>query len=136
MQVVHAEASDIAERISNVDHQAAVILEQGSEVSDRGFPPIHFAVLQRGGGGAWIGHHHPFDAVEQHALAAGEPRMRLLARCVIGEFFEYRPRAGKPFLAHEAHWPTADILGDRLERIGRRGPRRPDEAGWRYDFAV
>src|SRR5262249_9694911 len=78
---------------------------------------------------------HPFDAVEQHALAAGEPRMRLLPRRVIGEFFEYRPRAGKPFLAHEAHWPTADILGDRLERIGRRDPRRHDEAGWRSDFA-
>src|SRR5258708_11038725 len=61
--------------------------------------------------------------------------MRLLARRIIGELFEYRPGAGNPFLAHEAHGPAADILADRFERIGRRDPRRHDEAGWRSDFA-
>ena len=43
------------------------------EIGDRILPPVDLAVLQRGRRRRGIGHHDPFDAVDQHLLAAGEP---------------------------------------------------------------
>ena len=51
----------------------AVLAQHRHQVGDRVLPPVHLAVLQRGGGGRRVRHHDPFDAVDQHPLAAREP---------------------------------------------------------------
>jgi len=73
MQVIHTKDADVPERVGNVDHHVAVPLEQWHEIGEWEFQPIHFAVLQCGGGGCGFGDDDPFDAVNQHALAASEP---------------------------------------------------------------
>ena len=112
-----------------------LLLSDRHQIGDRALPPIDLAVLQgcRGRGG--IGDHHPFDAVDQHPLAAGEPGRRLLPRHVIGELLEYRLGAGHPFALREFHRAGADIFGDLLERIGLRDALRHDEGDWRVVLA-
>jgi len=47
MQVIHAEAADIAERVGDVDPHVAIALEQRRQVGERLLPPVDLAVLQR-----------------------------------------------------------------------------------------
>ena len=107
----------------------------GHEVGNRVLPPVDLAVLQRRGGGRGVRHHLPFDAIDRDALAAGEPRTGLLARHIAGEFLEHGAVARDPFVAHEAHRPAADELGDLLERIGLSDPLRHDESDLRAHLA-
>ncbi len=82
VEVVDAERADVAERVGDVDVEVAVALEQRHQVGDRVLPPIDLAVLQRGRLGGVVRQDQPLDAVEHHALAAGEPvgRLRRAAR--------------------------------------------------------
>lgn len=73
MQVVEAQVTDVAEGIGDVHHQVAVLAQQRHQIGDGKLPPIHLTVLKRCGGGGRVGHHDPFDAIEQHPLAAREP---------------------------------------------------------------
>ncbi len=116
--MVHAERADVAERVGDIDGDVAVLLQDRHEVRDRILPPINFAVLQGGGGSGGIRHHDPFYAVDEHILAAGEPRGLLLPRHVVGEFLEHGLGAGDPFALCKLHRPAADVLRDLLEWIG------------------
>jgi len=73
VQVVHAEAADIAERIGDIDGNIAVLSQERYQVGNRGLPPVDLAALQRRAGGRRVRHDHPFDAFDQHSLAAREP---------------------------------------------------------------
>jgi len=133
--MVHAEAADIAERIGDVDRDIAVLAQQRHQVGNRILPPVDLAALQRRGGGRRIRHHHPFDALGQHPLAAREPRARFRTRRIVGEFFERRPGARNPFVLHEAHGAAADIFGNLLERVGLGDALRHDEGDLCADLA-
>ena len=135
MQVVHPERTDVAERIGDVDVDVAVLLERRHQIGDRALPPIDLAVLQRGRRRRGIRDHHPFDAVNQHLLAAGEPGRLLLPRRVIGKFLEHRLGAGHPFALGELHRARADIFGDLLERVGLGDALRHDERAGRAVLA-
>lgn len=69
----------------------------------------------------------PFDAVEQHLLAAGEPDVRLVARLIVGKLLEHGFGARHPFAAREFHGAAADVLRDLLERVGVGDALRHDE---------
>ena len=135
IQEVHTERADIAEGIADVDADVLVLLQDGHEVRNRILPPVDLAVLQRGGSGRRIRHHDPFDAVDQHLLAAGEPRRLLLPRYVVGELLEHGFRAGHPLALGELHRPRADIIADLLERVGLRDALRHDEGARRVVLA-
>ena len=135
VEVVHAEAADIAERIGDIDRDIAVLAQQRNQVGNRILPPVDLAVLQRGGGGRGVRHHNPFDALGQHSLAAREPRAGLRARRIVGKFFERGPGARNPFVLHEAHGAAADIFGNLLERVGLGDALGHDEGDLCADLA-
>src|SRR5258706_5140567 len=85
VEMIHAEAADVAQRILDVDRDIAVLAEQWHQVGNRVLPPVDFAVLQCRRGGRRIRHDDPFYALRQHVLAAREPRRWLLARHVVWE---------------------------------------------------
>src|SRR5262249_44561015 len=66
---------------------------------------------------------------------APEPRARLRARRIVGEFFERGLGARNPFVLHETHGAAADIFGNLLERIGLCDALRHDEGDRRADLA-
>src|SRR5262249_34682025 len=105
------------------------------QVGEGGVRTVDLAALQRSRRRGGIRYRDPFNAIEQHPLAARDPRFRLLARNVISKLLKHRPSAWHPFVADELHRPAADIFIDRLERIGRGNPRRHDETRWRADLA-
>ncbi len=135
VQVVHPEHTDVAERVGDVDTDVAVLLEHRHEIGDRILPPIDLPVLQRGRRRGRIRHHHPFHAVDQHLLAAGEPGRLLLPRRVIGKLLEHRLGAGHPLALRELHWARADIFGDLLEWVGLGDTLRHDEGAGRAVLA-
>ena len=135
MEVVEEQRANIAIRVCDLDIYVAVLSQHGHEVRQRHFEPVDFAALQRRSGSRLIGDHNPFDPLGNNALAACEPRGRLLARCVVTEFLEHRFRARYPFVARKAHRSAADIVADPPERIGRGDACRHDEAARGTDLA-
>ncbi len=133
--MVERDHADNAELIGDIDHDATVLPQKRYHVAGRRFPPIHFAVLQRGRGCGCVRHHDPFGAVYQHPLAASEPGGGFLPRHVISECLEHCSCPRHPFASHEAHRPRADIVGDLTEWVGRGDPRRHDKAARRCVLA-
>ncbi len=133
--MVHPERTDVAERVGDIDADVAVLLEHRHEIGDRILPPIDLAVLQRGRRCGRIRDHHPFHAVDQHLLAAGEPGRLLLPWHVIGKLLKHRLGAGHPLALRELHWTRVDIFVDLLERVGLGHALRHDEGAGRTVLA-
>src|SRR5262249_3499776 len=135
MQVVHAEAADLAQRVGDIHHHVAVLAQRRNDVGERLLQPVDLAILQRSRGSGRVSDGDPFDAVYDNILAAREPGSPLLAWYVARGLLEPRPGARYPFVPDEAHRPTADIFADLPEGIGRGNPRRHDEAARGADLA-
>ena len=133
--MVHAEGADVAEGVGNVDCNVAILAQQRHQIGNRILPPVDLATLQRRAGGRGVGHDYPLDPLDQHPLAAGQPRSRFLARHITGESFESRLGARHPLVLHETHGAAADIFGDLLERVGLGDALGHDEGDRRTDLA-
>ena len=133
--MVHPQIADVAERVGDIHGEVAVLLQQRHHVGDRRLPPIDLARLQCGGGGGGVRNDLPFDPIEIHPLAAGQPVGFFPARDVAREFLEHRGCARHPLVLAEGERAGADILADLLERIGRGDALRHDEGAGRAALA-
>ena len=108
-----------------------ILLQQRDQVGQRGFHPVHLAVLQRRRGRGAIRDDLPLDPLEVNPFAAGQPVGLFVARHIAVELLEDRLRTRDPFVLLEAHRAGTDVFADLLERIGRRNPLRHNEQRWR-----
>ena len=72
-QVIIRACADIAQGIGYVHDHVAVPFQHRHQVRNCPLQPVHFAALQRRGGGGKVGNHDPLDPFDQHLLAARKP---------------------------------------------------------------
>ena len=135
MKEVHAAERLEAELVEHFDLEVLVGLQHRQQIERQVFHEIDVAGLQRVHRGLRVGHRQPFDAVDLDHLAAGGPARRLLARHVVVVLLVGHLHAGLEFSLHEFERAGADLLGDRLARLGLGQPLRHHERHQRRRLA-
>src|SRR5262245_21717859 len=125
--MVRTDPTLVAYRVVRDDGDVRVLLDLRNEVERRLLPHVDLAGLDGRSGGSGVGNVTQDDAVDIHALAAGGPTWRLVARDVLLVADIDDLVAGLPLLFHELVGTRPDRLFDHLF-LGRGGESgRQDE---------